>query len=118
MARPAKTSSTGQRLTERLAFRVSEGEKVALTAKANQAGLDVSEYLRECIVGNRTQVIERSVVRALLRELNAIGNNLNQIARQNHMDHQAGRFDKDAFLVQGNALRSIQSALDDVLKKC
>jgi Bacterial mobilisation protein (MobC) len=118
MARPPKISGNGQRLTERLAFRVSPDEEAELVAKANKAGLSVSEYLRECIVGNRTEIIERSVVRALLRELKAIGNNLNQVARQNHMDHQAGRFDKGSFGAQGESLRSIQSMLDAVLKKC
>jgi len=118
MARPPKTSGTGQLLSERITCRFTPDELTGLVAKANKAGLSVSEYLRECIVGNRTEVIERSVVRALLRELKAIGNNLNQVARQNHMDHQAGRFDNGSFSAQGESLRSIQSMLDEVIKKC
>jgi hypothetical protein len=118
MARYAKSGRPGKGLTERLAFRVSGEEHAALVAKAQQAGLPVSEYLRECIVGNRTQVIERSVVRALLRELSAIGNNINQLARQNHMDHREGRISDDSHLAQLTSLISMQRMLDEVLKKC
>lgn len=117
MPRYAKTR-TGKGLTERLAFRVSEGERAELIAKADKAGMPMSEYLRECIVGNRTQVIERSVVRALLRELSAIGNNINQIAKQNHIDHHEGRVSEASHMAQLSALVSMQNLLDSVLKKC
>ena len=56
MPRPPKIGSNGQRLTQRLAFRLSPDEEAELVAKANKAGLWVSEYLRECIVGNRTEL--------------------------------------------------------------
>ena len=116
MARYANPGRKGQKLTKRLAVRVSEAEHEALTAKASAAGMSVSEYARVCIVEQRPEVIDRGAVRAVLRELGAIGNNLNQIARARHLERVGGRGTDPA--AENEQLRGIRNALNEILKKC
>lgn len=65
--------------------RCTEQERLALEEKATKAGLTLSEFQRRAlldgIVIERPSVIEPKVV----RELSAIGNNLNQLVRKTHI---------------------------------
>ena len=63
-------------------IRLSPEEKEAWVIKANLAGLSVSELMRKLMSGARIKdVSTRKEIKQLNRELGAIGNNLNQIAR-------------------------------------
>lgn len=87
-----------------------------MIAKAAEAGMKPSEYARVCVVEQRPQVIDRAAVRAVLRELGAVGNNLNQVARARHLDRISGR---PTDIASENAeLRGIRTALEEILKKC
>jgi len=61
--------------------RLTEEERCHLKGQAEIAGLKVEPYLRSLILGSRLKPHPPEAYLGLLRELSAIGNNLNQIAR-------------------------------------
>lgn len=61
--------------------RLTEEERCHLKGQAEIAGLKVEPYLRSLIMGSRLKPHPPDAYLGLLRELSAIGNNLNQIAR-------------------------------------
>lgn len=72
-----------ERRTERHNIRFSPNEYEHVRQQADAAGLDVAEYLRRRALGYVVPQAphRRGVEPGLLRELNAIGVNINQIAR-------------------------------------
>jgi Mobilization protein NikA len=71
--------------------RVNESERESIKAKAADAGLSVSEYQRrallDCVIVIRGNVVDINAV----RELSAIGNNLNQLTRKAHIHDEIDR---------------------------
>jgi hypothetical protein len=55
-----------------------------ITAKAAEANLSVSEFMRRAALGHRIVVTVAAVYAPLVQALNAIGNNINQIARSSN----------------------------------
>ena len=87
MARPKKAPDDA--LTERLRLRVSLDEKQRIEAKAAEAKLSVSEYVRRASLGAKISTAPRDLSATrmdaeTLAELNRWGVNLNQIAK--HMN--------------------------------
>lgn len=80
-------SDTSERRTASLRLQLTPSERAELEAGAAEAGTQLSQFVRELCL-RRTQagpVVARAKrnpeARALMRELTAIGNNLNQLAR-------------------------------------
>lgn len=71
----------------RIQFRLTKEEHKKLLELAEQAAMNVSEFLRTCIM--RTQITPRPSVdlHEFTMELRRIGNNINQIAVQAHTHH-------------------------------
>lgn len=62
-------------------LRLSDDEKLSLQAKADRAGISMAELIKQGINRVKTFTIEdKKIAIAKNRELNRIGNNLNQIA--------------------------------------
>ena len=86
MARHRKTY-TGERRTVHLGVQLTPTERAELASAAAGAGASLSQYVRElCLRRTAEAAIEGGArrnpeARALVRELTAIGNNLNQLAR-------------------------------------
>ena len=86
MARYAK-SDTGERRTAQLRLQLTPAERALLETGATAAGTHLSQYIRElCLrrlgaVATVARTKRNPEARALMRELTAIGNNLNQLAR-------------------------------------
>lgn len=76
--------------TAKVEVRLTPNEKAALAKLANDAGLSLSDYVRgEALKGETKQERRRAIpadVAELIRQLSAIGNNLNQIARACNTD--------------------------------
>jgi hypothetical protein len=78
---------TGERRSTSINFQLTPTERKQIEAAAKAAGARLSEYARElCLRRSTVAAIIAGVSRnpegrALLRELAAIGNNLNQLAR-------------------------------------
>lgn len=85
---------TGERRTEFIGFYVTPSERRQIEDAAKETGASLSEWARELLLARSTQAAMLRVrrrnpeakaimdaLRAAARELNASGNNLNQIAR-------------------------------------
>ena len=62
-----------------LKFRATEEEKDRIMKKVDASDLSISEYLRRCALDKK--IVAVNGLDDIARELRAIGNNLNQIAR-------------------------------------
>lgn len=87
MIRPtAKTgrprAAEGAARDQVLGLRLTPDERAAIEAQAARAGLTVSDYARRVILGHRVKAAVTDVDAAALVELNRLGVNLNQIAKQ------------------------------------
>jgi hypothetical protein len=86
MGRYAK-SEVGERRTAALRLQLTPSERAELETAAAEAGTHLSQYVRElCLRRSRggpvaARTKRNPEARSLLRQLTAIGNNLNQLAR-------------------------------------
>jgi len=62
-----------------LKIRLSRDEEADIKYRASRAGMNVSEFIREAV--HNAVVVPPEFLRAVRREINRIGVNLNQIAR-------------------------------------
>ena len=81
-----KREFVGERRTESITVQLTPTEKTELADAANRQEASVSEYARDLLVHGSAALVAATPrnpeAKALLRELNAIGNNVNQIARE------------------------------------
>lgn len=86
MARYSK-DHTGERRTEKVTIQFTPSERQALEKAAEESGASLSQAARELCLRRlaAAQIVagtrRNPEARALMRELTAIGNNLNQLAR-------------------------------------
>lgn len=104
MARPRKQE--GEKRTHQLPpVRVTDAELALLETAAGAAGVTVTEYMRECSLSagrpkkaGSSNMSLVNVLNRLLVELNRIGNNVNQIARQLNRGREADPHHLDGVL--------------------
>jgi len=83
MARPRKNPSDNRE--RRLIFRATDDECACIAARADQAGLSVSDYLRAVAVSGKVVVRQDAAPNVeTVNQLRRIGVNLNQITRTIH----------------------------------
>ncbi|GAB4485565.1 MAG: hypothetical protein OHK006_11900 [Thermodesulfovibrionales bacterium] len=75
--------------TTAIKFRVSADELAAIRERADSTGETVSEFVRTLAL--RGRVVPREAINELIREVNKVGVNLNQLARR---ANEAGHTDK------------------------
>lgn len=95
MARPTKQPN--EKRSEVLRARVTLAEKAHVEQQASSAGIDPSEFVRRRALGFVVSPAPRRADAALVTELNRIGVNLNQIARNLNSDRNE-RGDVDVLL--------------------
>lgn len=83
---------------------LTDREHAHLKEQARRAGLGIDPFVRTLIAGVQLRPRPPDTYAALLRELSAIGNNINQIARNTNTKKAADRADID------EALRLIRQA--------
>jgi hypothetical protein len=110
MARYRATDKS-ERRTEKLTVQLAPSERAELDAAAARHGAPVSTYARAMLFrGSEAAVTRRNPdAVGLMRELNAIGNNLNQIARG---VNTSGQLHDDELR---QALESLKPAIGKVL---
>ncbi|WP_368293593.1 plasmid mobilization relaxosome protein MobC [Dehalobacter sp. TBBPA1] len=86
---------------------LNQEEREKLQASAKKSGLSGETYLRTLIKGFVPKELPPADYHALMRELHAIGNNLNQIAAK---ANATGHIDRAIFQDEANRLR--QAVLD------
>lgn len=81
---------------------LNEKENTRLCICASKAGLSQENYLRTLINGYIPRALPPIDYHAMMRELHAIGNNLNQIATR---ANATGHIDRTVFQYEANRLR-------------
>jgi hypothetical protein len=67
--------------------RLDEAEYFQLRRLSRAAGFSVAAFIRRrCLTNERMVIIDSELARELYREVNAIGNNINQMARYANTD--------------------------------
>ena len=85
--------------------RCTENERLALEAKAQAAGLSLSEYQRRALLNSGVNVRHRSVDVQASQQLSGIGRNLNQLVKAVHIH---GEYDRQQ-------LHALLSALEPLI---
>ena len=62
-------------------FRISSDDKKNIETNAKQLGLSISEYLRKMGLHGFAFQYDNGIILALVKEMNRIGTNINQIAK-------------------------------------
>ncbi len=99
MARPVK--SEAEKLNHTVAFRLTDGDFLGYKRKFSDSGLKQSEFFREHVLSNTTQVVARPVASADARRavflLQKASNNVNQLAHRANAEHLAGLLSDGTF---------------------
>jgi len=105
----------GEKKTVVKPFRMSEKEAAQLKEKAMQRGMKESEYIRLLLSQKPNDYPEiRILLKDLINEVNAIGNNINQITRNHNSKiyREADRELLSAYMKKLNLLvREVSEAL-------
>lgn len=108
------------RLTKVASFRLTESDYGAYRAKFIASGLTQSEFFRQHVLHNTTQVIaqKRASLEAkkMLYLFTTVSNNINQLARRVNADHLAGKHSEATYSNLLVSLDAIASHLRRVLK--
>ena len=83
-------------------FRLNTREQLFFAEQVEKSGLSQESYLRTLIKGYIPRALPPIEYHAIMRELHAIGNNLNQIAAR---ANATGHIDRTAFQYEANRLR-------------
>ena len=99
MARPSK--SDDEKLNHTIAFRLTDGDFLNYKRKFSASGLKQSEFFREHVLNNTTQVVARPVTSTDARRavflLQKASNNLNQLAHRANAEHLTGALSEGTF---------------------
>ncbi|KWN79235.1 mobilization protein [Burkholderia ubonensis] len=116
-----KKGDDSARLVRRAAFRLSESDWKSYCERVCVSGLTPSEFFRQCVLTNRTQIIARARAsgdrKQLLYAVNKIGNNLNQLAHGANTAHLAGRVSEVTYLSVLDHLQWIRQFLKGQLDR-
>ncbi len=87
----------------KITFRLNEKEQQFLSKQVKRTGLSQEAYIRALINGYVPKELPPMDYHAMIRELHAVGVNLNQIAV---VANATGHIDRSAFQYEANRLRS------------
>ncbi|WP_186261390.1 plasmid mobilization protein [Burkholderia gladioli] len=95
--RPRSKNALGDPISTRL----NESQMAVFREKVRRSGMKPAEFLRECVLNNRTQVVVRAPATAdrkrIMFVVNKAGNNLNQLAHIANSMNVAGRLSQSTF---------------------
>jgi hypothetical protein len=98
MARPKKHA---EGLSRPVSFRLAEPDFQVYQEKVLASGLSASDFFRECVLTNKTQVVSRRKITADQKQLiylvNKTSNNINQLAYRANSEHLAGKLSEQTF---------------------
>lgn len=99
MGRPSK--SDDEKLNHTVAFRLTDGDFLDYKRKFSASGLNQSDFFREHILNNTTQVIARPAASVDAKRavflLQKASNNLNQLAHRANAEHLGGVLSEGTF---------------------
>lgn len=108
-----KKTATREKLTKPVSFRLTEADHAAYQEKVETSGMKSSEFFRDCVLGNKTQVIARPKASVekdqLIYLFNKASNNMNQLAHKANAAHLAGSASEATY---AGILAELQSLAD------
>lgn len=116
------TASKREPRSSVLAFRVTKQNYDDFARKANEANMSLRQWFEEALVLNKTYVVARrkttSDVRALLVNVNWVGNNMNQIAHNLNAQTKAGTLTRDECILALDKLDHLRAMLFEAVRSC
>jgi len=116
---PRAKSNGGKGLGKPIAFRLSRADRAVYLEKVAASGLTQSEFFRQAVLTNRTQVIARPKAsddrKRLLYVFNKTSNNLNQIAHRANSEHVRGKLSEATYEQMLDQLQMISRYLKATL---
>ncbi len=79
----------------KLSLRLNEEEHERLKKQAHMTGFSIEQYLRNLINGNQMRPVPKNEMAEIKRQLSAIGNNVNQIAKNANTYERVRQSDVD-----------------------
>ena len=101
---------SGEHVSALLSVKLTPSQRAALDARAAASGLPVSMLARTLLTGGRLPKAgaDPATLRALMAEINRLGNNINQMAR---IANQTGRIRSE------RALEAVTAEIIETLRK-
>lgn len=78
-------------------LRITEQDKIKLQEKAKEAGLSLTELVRDYILNDKTEIVPKQDIIAILYQINKIGNNINQLAKRVNQDFLLGSISDNTY---------------------
>ncbi len=100
----------GKIRSKKISIRLSEKEYAHLKEQADLAGLKIEPFLRNLISGVKMKPRPQEEWAELIRQISAVGNNINQIA---HRANIHGLTDKQTLLNVQQELAKIRQKMDE-----
>ena len=96
-----KKAAAKEKLTHPVSFRLTAADHATYLEKVEASGMKSSEFFRDCVLGNKTQVIARPKSSAekdrIIYLFNKASNNMNQLAHKANAAHLAGSVSEDTY---------------------
>ena len=115
MARPVK--SDDEKLNHTVAFRLTDGDFLRYKRKFSASGFKQSEFFREHVLCNTTQVVARAVASSDSRRavflLQKASNNLNQLAHRANSEYLKGQVSERTYVAILDQLQQLNNFMLD-----
>ena len=98
-------------LNKVVVFRLSEEDYDKYQTKVLSSGYTASQYFREAVLENKTNILKKDDVLQLLYHLRKIGNNINQLAYRVNLDNFEGRVSDETYRSVLEGLLGIRNKL-------
>lgn len=96
--------------TEAILLRLTEKEKLHLQRQATNAGLKMEPFIRKLIMGIEINPRPSDNIAELIRAVNAVGNNVNQIARKVNTESRVSQNQlEEIFHLLGEIYRQVKN---------
>lgn len=119
MARPVKSDE--EKLNHTVAFRLTERDFFAYQRKFSASGFNQSEFFREHVLSNTTQVLARPVVSVDTKRavflLQKASNNVNQLAHRANSEYLTGLVSESTYVAILDQLEQLNSFMLEQTKQ-
>lgn len=115
-----KKPAAKEKLTKPVSFRLTAADHAAYLEKVEASGMKLSDFFRDCVLGNKTQVIARPKSSAdkerIIYLFNKASNNMNQLAHKANAAHLAGNVSEATYIGILSVLQIIAQLMNVTIK--
>jgi len=115
-----KKAADKEKLTKPVSFRLTGADHAAYLLKVEASGMKSSEFFRDCVLSNKTQVIARSKASVekdqIIYLFNKTSNNMNQLAHKVNAAHLAGSVSEATYADILAELQTLADLMKAVIK--